>query len=136
MKYGLNLKITKKQIERLKEAKEKNSGNDFSKDFEDMLRSLDSEAAYEFLTLNAYITYSQEYYDSFKDSRLTEIENLSDFNLSDNLSGLLSEEEKRGVKTLDELKKLLKRKVGNSIIDKLESAKDGENDSDIDIIIS
>ena len=121
--------------ERLKEAKEKNSGNDFSKDFEDMLRSLDSEAAYEFLTLNAYITYSQEYYDSFKDSRLTEIENLSDFNLSDNLSGLLSEEEKRGVKTLDELKKLLKSKVGNSIIDKLESAKDGENDSDIDVII-
>lgn len=76
--------------ERLKEAKVKNNGNSFSKDFEDMLRSLDSEAAYEFLTLNAYITYSQEYYDSFN---------------------------------------------RESIIDKLESAKDGENDSDIDVII-
>ena len=76
--------------ERLELAKSKNQGNEFSQEFEDILRSMNSEEAYEFLTLNAYLTYTQEYYDTFN---------------------------------------------RESLADRLENAKDGENDTDIDAII-
>ena len=76
--------------ERLELAKSKNQGNEFSQEFEDILRSMNSEEAYEFLTLNAYLTYTQEYYDTFN---------------------------------------------RESLVDRLENAKDGENDADIDAII-
>ena len=84
--------LTLNQIakERLELAKSKNQGNEFSQEFEDILRSMNSGEAYEFLTLNAYLTYTQEYYDTFN---------------------------------------------RESLVDRLENAKDGENDADIDAII-
>jgi len=61
--FELN-KIDNGKLEKFQnEGKEKRI---FTKDFEDIFKSLDSEEAYDFLTLNSYVGFTDEYYEDTK----------------------------------------------------------------------
>ena len=62
----LAFELTKLDNQKMEEAKAMaGTSSGLSSKFKDTLNSMSAEDAYDFLTLNAYIGYTQEYYDSF-----------------------------------------------------------------------